>query len=167
MTTDQIKAGQLSAAKGFANENRLLAALLERGKNASIVNLPLSAYDLVLEIKGGDMIRIQVKTVGNAGKGSISFSGGTRGGVDKTFKSSEKEYVQSTETSDVVVGVSAQKNNGDTDINFYIVPTLFIERLSQKSISINKIPMAKNNWELLYNCKDPHYVNEVFSRYRF
>lgn len=33
----ELSFGKLASAKGFANENRLLAALLERGYNASRV----------------------------------------------------------------------------------------------------------------------------------
>ena len=153
--SEEINKGRLASAKGFANENRLLAALLERGYNASRVDLPHSTYDIVVEIKNSDMIRVQVKTVGNT---SISFTGGTRGGVDREYKSGVKSYVQNTETADVVVGVKSIPENGDTQINFYFVPTVYIEHLDQKSISINKIPNAKNNWELLENCRKSDFV---------
>ena len=151
--------GKLASAKGFANESRLLAALLERGYNASRVDLPHSTYDLVLELDAANIIRLQVKTVG--GSGSVSFSGGLRGGVDRSYKSDVKAYVQNTKTSDVVVGVRSIKVNGDTDIDFFIIPTLYIERLGQKSISVNKVPQTRNNWHLLERCKDEQYVREV------
>ncbi|MXV78233.1 hypothetical protein F4001_07735, partial [Candidatus Poribacteria bacterium] len=112
--------GKLASAKGFANERRLLAALLERGYNASIVDLPHSTYDIVVE-SGNDIIRLQVKTVSKSG--SIKFTGGLRGGVDREYKSGVKEYTQSTETSDAVVGVQSIMNNGDKSIDFWIVPT--------------------------------------------
>ena len=153
--SEEINKGRLASAKGFANENRLLAALLERGYNASRVDLPHSTYDIVVEIKNSDMIRIQVKTVGNT---SISFTGGTRGGVDREYKSGVKYYVQNTETADVVVGVKSIRENGDTQINFYFVPTVYIEHIDQKSISINKIPNAKNNWKLMENCRKSDFV---------
>ncbi len=53
--------GKLASAKGFANERRLVAALLERGYNASIVDLPHSTYDIVVEGSDKDNIRFQVK----------------------------------------------------------------------------------------------------------
>ena len=151
--------GKLASAKGFANESRLLAALLERGYNASRVDLPHSTYDLVLELDTASIIRLQVKTVGTGG--SVSFSGGMRGGVDREYKSGVKAYVQNTETSDAVVGVRSIRVNGDTDIDFFFIPTLYIERLKQKSLSVNKIPQARNNWDLLERCKDSEYVREV------
>lgn len=151
--------GKLASAKGFANESRLLAALLARGYNASKVDLPHSTYDILVEHKT-EMFRVQVKTVGPTG--SVSFVGGVRGGVDREYTSSIKEYVQSTQTSDVVVGVQSKTNNGDREIDFYFIPTLYIERLNQKSISINKIKEVKNDWKLLENSKDPHFVDSFF-----
>ena len=152
--------GKLASAKGFANENRLLAALLERGYNASRVDLPHSTYDIVVEQANGNMIRVQVKTVGSSG--SISFQGGVRGGTDRSYKSGVKEYTQSTKTSDIVVGVRSKQSNGDTEIDFYFIPTLMIERLKQKSLSVNKIPQARNNWKILEHCKEETFVIENF-----
>ncbi len=67
--------------------------------------MPLSPYDIIIVFKKEDgaeeIIRAQVKTA----KKSISFTGGTRGGVDRVYKSGVKEYIQSTTTSDVVIGV--------------------------------------------------------------
>ena len=146
-----VNEGKLASAKGFANENRLLAALLERGYNASKVDLPLSAYDIIVEIAHNDTIRVQVKTISKTGR--ISFTGGSRGGVDREYRSGVKSYVQSTATSDIVVGVSSKKCNGDSEVNFYFVPTLYIEHIGQQSLSINKVPDAKNNWAILRYCK--------------
>ena len=155
-----IRKGQNAAAKGFANEQRFLAALLSRGYNASKVDLPNSSYDIIIELSPENIIRAQVKTVSPSE--SISFKGGVRGGADKIFKSGEKEYVQSTKTSDLVVGVRCEKDNGDIKIDFYFVPTLWIEKLNQKSISINRIPQSKNAWNLLKNCKDKKFVEDFF-----
>lgn len=160
MTNERGKSGRIAAARGFANESRLLGALLARGYNASRVDLPHSTYDIVVEVDS-ELIRVQVKTASK----SISFIGGIRGGVDREYKSGVKEYVQSTETSDIVVGVwsDESKANGEREINFYFVPTLYIETLKrngkqQKSLSINKLQAAKNNWELLERCKDRTFI---------
>ena len=91
-TTDKAK---LASAKGFANESRLLAALLERGYNASRVDLPHSTYDLVVEIDKTNMVRIQVKTVSKTG--IVSFTGGIRGGADREYKSDVKAYTHNQE----------------------------------------------------------------------
>ena len=157
---NEISKGKLASAKGFANESRLLAALLERGYNASKVDLPLSTYDLIIEISKHNTIRIQVKTVSN--KKTISFRGGVRGGRDRSYKSDVKSYTQSTDTSDIVVAVESIRSNGDSQVNFYFIPTLYIEKMNQKSISVNKIQFTKNDWEILLKCKDWSYVSKKF-----
>ena len=130
-TEPKLVVGKLNAAKGFANENRFLAALLARGYNASRVDLPDSTYDIVVEKKSTqEILRVQVKTVGRDGR--VSFIGGLRGGVDRQYKSGVKEYTQNTSTSDVVVGVKSERSNGDKETDYYIIPTLFIEKLGQK-----------------------------------
>lgn len=147
-------------AKGFANEICLLAALLERGYNASIVDLSLSIYDILVEKSARDIVRVQFKTVSSSH--TVSFVGGVRDGQDRQYKSDVKEYVQSTNTSDVVVGVESTPNNGDTEINFFFIPTIYIEKINQKSISVNKIPQAKNDWGILKKCKDHEFVMQKF-----
>ncbi len=47
---DPVILGRQASARGFANESRLLAALLDRGFNASSVDLPHSTYDIVVEL---------------------------------------------------------------------------------------------------------------------
>ena len=153
--TDQ---GKLNSLKGFANERRLLASLLERGYNASIVDLPHSSYDIVVETDIG-IIRLQVKTVSS--KGTIKFTGGTRGGQDREYISDIKEYTQNTETSDAVVGVQSIINNGDTSIDYWFIPTCYVEHISQKSLSVNKASSAKNNWELMEKCKNIDFVMSI------
>ena len=162
---NEVQKGKLASAKGFANESRLLAALLERGYNASKVDLPHSTYDLIVEKSKHDTIRIQVKTISK--NKAISFKGGVRGGKDRSYKSDVKSYIQSTETSDIVIGVESHRNNGDTEINFYFIPTLYIEQIQQSSLSINKILYVKNDWNILMECMikllsflnfDPHFA---------
>ena len=145
--TEDAQRGMSASVKGFANENRLLGALLERGYNVSKVDLPHSSYDLVLEHEK-DMIRIQVKTVG-VGE-SIPFTGGTRGGKDREYK------------SDVIVGVLSEKTNGDS-ITFYVFPTIMVEKWGTKSRSINKEPHAKNQYKYIERCKDKEFVVRMFS----
>lgn len=79
------------------------------------------------------------------------------------YKSAEKEYTQSTATSDIIVGVQSERENGDSRINFYFIPTLYIEKLGQKSISVNKAGKAKNQWGILEKCKDEEFVKTFFN----
>lgn len=157
MTQERERAarGRRASATGFANESRFLGALLARDYNASKVDLPHSTYDIVVELEN-DIIRVQVKTVGKA---RVSFIGGTRGGVDRVSDTGVKRYVQSTETSDIVVGVEVRQSNGEAQVDFYFIPTLFIERLGQGSLSVNRIPASKNRWDLLDRCKDKEFVD--------
>ncbi len=157
---DPVILGRQASARGFANESRLLAALLDRGFNASSVDLPHSTYDIVVELIEGQIIRVQAKTIGKAN--SIKFTGGSRGGVDREYKSSVKSYTQDTTTSDIVVGVKSNKNNGDDKVDFYFVPTLLIELIRQKSISASKVEKWKNDWQILIRCKDEKFVKNTF-----
>ena len=125
------------------------------------MDLPLSPYDIVIvrKISGKeDIIRIQSKT---ATKG-ISFTGGTRGGVDRTYKSGVKTYTQSPEYSDCVVGVHFE--NGVTEL--YFVPTHLITELKQTSIALSKIGKLKNNYEILENYKDKDFVLKIAREYK-
>ena len=88
---------------------------------------------------------------------------GGRAGADRTYKSGVKEYICDTETCDLVVGGESIRINGESEINFYFIPTSYIEALGQKSLSINKIPQAKNNGEILLRCKEEDFVTEVFA----
>ncbi|MDP2726662.1 MAG: hypothetical protein Q8P59_03890, partial [Dehalococcoidia bacterium] len=112
-------------------------------------------YDIIIVFKDTDdkenIIRAQIKTA----RDNISFTGGTRGGVDRTYRSGVKTYRQSTVTSDVVIGLHPL--NVDS-FALYVVPTILVEALGQGSISISKIAGLKNNYEMLEKCKDKDFV---------
>ena len=147
--------GRQSSVDGFAHEHIAAGILMKRYQNVSLVDLPLSPYDIIIVLKGTDdneeIIRAQVKTAPK----SVRFTGGTRGGVDREYKSGVKTYRQSTATSDVVIGVHPIDNN---TFELYFVPTILIEHLDQDSISINKIQDLKENYDILENCKDEKIV---------
>jgi hypothetical protein len=148
------RTGMQASVDGFAHEHIAAGILMKIFKNVSLVNLPLSPYDLIIVQKDEEsesIIRAQVKTA----KTSISFQGGTRGGVDRTYKSGVKTYTQSTITSDVVIGI---KPLPDSAFDLYFIPTLLIEKLGQKSIAISRVEFSKNNYELLKNCKNRDFV---------
>lgn len=152
---DPEKRGRQASVNGFAHEHIAVGILMKKFQNVSLVDLPLSTYDIVIVLKGKngseEIVRAQVKTA----RQNISFVGGVRGGVDRTYKSDVKEYVQSTTTSDVVIGVHPR--NKET-YELYFVPTILIEELGQKSISLNKINDLKNNYEILKRCKERDFV---------
>ena len=86
----------------------------------------------------------------------------TRGGVDREYVSNIKTYIQSTSTSDVVIGINPIN---DKKFDLYFVPTILIEKLKQKSISLSKISHLKNNYEILEKCKDKKFVLKKCKKY--
>ena len=73
-----------------------------------------------------------------------------------------KEYTQSTVTSDVVIGIHPISDNA---YELYFVPTILIERLNQKSISINRIRDLKENYFILENCKNEEVIVQKCEEY--
>jgi len=152
--------GRQAAITGFANEKIACGLLMRKYGNVSMVDLPLSSYDITmvntLEDGTEDVIRIQSKTATKA----VPFTGGGRGGVDRITIPGVKTYVQSPKRSDCVVGVHFE----GTEPVLYFVPTLLIVELKSrkgqqaKSICLNKINKLKNNHEMLVNCKRRDYV---------
>ena len=154
--------GKQASVDGFAHEHIAAGILMKKYQNVSLVDLPLSPYDIIIVRKTADnsedIIRAQVKTATQ----SVPFTGGGRGGVDRTYKSDVKTYTQSTATSDVVIGVHPIGNNA---FELYFVPTILIEELNQKSISINKIKDLKENYTILENCKNREVVIDKCREY--
>lgn len=147
--------GRQASIDGFAHELMVCGILMKKYQNVSLVDLPLSPYDIIIVFKNESneeiIIRAQVKT----SRTSISFTGGTRGGVDREYKSGVKTYVQSTKTSDVVIGY---KPISDDQFELYFVPTILIEQWDSKSKSLNILSSLKNNYEILEHCKDKDFV---------
>jgi hypothetical protein len=157
MAQHSEEAGRRAAVTGFANEHIAVGLLMKRYQNVSLVDLPLSSYDIVIALKHEDrseeIIRAQVKTA----RKSIGFTGGGRGGVDRFYRSNVKLYRQDTHTADVVIGVHEQE---DGTYSLYFVPTCLIESLNQNSISLRKIEFLRENHEILERCKDREFVIE-------
>lgn len=154
MSKESEERGRRASIEGFANEKIVCGILMKKYGNVSLVDLPLSPYDIIIARKmeddSEDIIRIQSKTASK----SVSFTGGSRGGVDRVYKPGVKTYVQTPKHSDCIVGVHFTNDEPE----LYFVPTLLISELGQKSISINKIRPLKNNYEMLENCKDRDFV---------
>ncbi len=152
----QAKRGKQASIDGFAHEHIVVGILMKKFQNVSLVDLPLSSYDIIIARREGeenqdDIIRVQVKTA----RKNISFTGGTRGGVDREYKSDAKKYVQSTKTSDVVVGVHPNDSGG---YDLYFVPTILVEKWNTGSKSLQKIEVLKNNYDFIINCKNHEYI---------
>lgn len=155
--------GRQASIDGFAHEHMVCGILMKRYQNVSLVDLPLSPYDIIIVFKNEKaeeiIIRAQVKTA----KKSISFTGGTRGGVDREYKSGVKTYTQSIKTSDVVIGYNPISED---QFELYFVPTILIEEWNSKSKSLNKVSPLKNNYEILEKCKDKEFVLKKAKEYK-
>ncbi len=151
---DREEIGLQASIEGFANEKIACGILMKRYANVSLVDLPLSPYDIIIVRKladsSEDIIRLQCKTA----KNSVKFTGGTRGGVDRIYKSDVKTYIQSPKYSDCIVGVHFDNDKPE----LYFIPTVLIKKLGTKSISIGKIEKLKNNYKILEKCKDKEFV---------
>jgi hypothetical protein len=154
--------GRQASIEGFANEHIVAGILMKRYQNVSLVDLPLSPYDIIIVMKREDekedIIRVQVKTATK----SIGFTGGGRGGVDREYVSDVKIYRQSTLISDIVIGVRPMENGS---YELYFVPTILIESLNQNSISVNKVKQLKDNYEILERCKDKEFILQKAKEY--
>ena len=143
--TEAEKRGRDAAISGFAHEHIVAGILMKRYGNVSLVDLPLSPYDIVIVFKtdhGENIIRAQVKTA----QKSVSFTGGGRGGVDRTYISDIKVYRQSTKTCDVVIGVHPRELDA---YDLYFVPAVLIENLSLKSPLVKGAKHKNNNYRML------------------
>lgn len=156
------KRGRQASVDGFAHEHIVAGILMKKYQNVSLVDLPLSPYDIIIvrqDAEGHeDIIRAQVKTA----RQSVRFTGGSRGGIDRAYKSGVKEYTQSTVTSDVVIGIHPISDNA---YELYFLPTILIEHLNQKSISINRIRDLKENYFILENCKNEEVIVQKCEEY--
>lgn len=155
------KRGMQASIDGFANEKIVCGLLMKRYGNVSQVDLPLSPYDIIIVRRlanNEDIIRLQAKTATTG----VSFTGGTRGGKDRTYKSGVKTYIQSPEFSDCIVGVNFE----GTEPHLYFVPTLLINELKTKSISLNRIKAFKDNYEILERCKDRDFIIKKTQEYK-
>lgn len=152
---ERAELGKKAAVDGFAHELILAGILMKRYLNVSLVDLPLSEYDILLVLKNENneetFIRIQSKTATKY----IKFTGGTRGGVDREYKSDVKKYIQSPKTADVIIGVHPTES-GNFDL--YIVPTILIEYFGTESKSLKQLQPLKNNFEMLELSKEHSFV---------
>lgn len=73
-----------------------------------------------------------------------------------------KKYTQSTSTSDIVIGLHPL---GEDSFELYFVPTVLIEQLQQKSVSLSKIEALKNNYFILENCKNKEVIFKQCKEY--
>lgn len=144
----KLDKGKIAANLGDAHEHIATGILIRLGFDVGIVDVHGTPYDLMIigfEKPEGKKItlRAQVKTADN----SISFIGGSRGGIDREYKSGVKTYKYTTAHSDVILGVD--KNT----LDIYVVPSRFLVNWGG-SRATSKLQPLKNNWKILLNWND-------------
>lgn len=101
-----LEKGKISANLGDAHEHIVAGILIRLGFDVGIVDVHGTPYDLMIvgfERPEGKKIvlRAQVKTASK----NVSFIGGIRAGVDRTYKSGVKEYKYGAEHSDLILSI--------------------------------------------------------------
>lgn len=153
--TNWKKIGTDALTETFANKHIVTGILMRKYQNVSLIDLPLRPYDLIVVLKENDEDGIIIKARIKVAKKSVSFIGRDQGSVSRKYKSEEREYTQSTKTSDVVVGI---KSIEESSFDLYFVPTILIEQFGTRSKSIGKIVALKNNYEFFEKCKDHPFI---------
>ena len=161
MATKEEK-GRQGAIDGIAHGHIVFGLLMKKYRDVFHSDLPLSSYDIIIVEQRNDSeentIRAQVKTSPQV----VPFTGGGRSGVARRYQSGVKEYIYSTQTSDVIIGI---RPTDDNSFELYFVPTVLIEELKQKSISIRKIQALKDNYFILENCKNRRLIIQKCKEY--
>ena len=140
---------------GDAHEHLVLGILMRLGLDVGLVDVSKTPYDLIVKLPKGDktnpkFLRVQVKTV----RTSLPLAAGSRGGKDRTYKSSVKEYEYTTEHNDIIIGVKR-----DT-LDLYVFPTMFAGHYG-KSVALSKIEIFKNNWDIFVNWQEKNYLDNL------
>ena len=145
-----LEKGKIAANLGDAHEHIVAGILIRLGFDVGIVDVSGTPYDLIIvgldKPKGSQvMLKAQIKTASK----SVGFTGGSRGGIDKTYKSDVKRYKYTTEHSDLILGIDKKT------LDIYVIPTKFISKWGS-SRSCGKMKPLKNNWDILVNWNDTY-----------
>lgn len=142
-----------NAPLGDAHELLVRSIMMRLGIEVGKVDLSSGPYDLMIAVTdkpGGvkTLKRAQVKTV----EKNLHLTAGSRGGVDRIYKSGVKTYKYTTVHNDVIFGVDK------ATLDIYVVPTMLCD-LWGTSVSKNKITKLKNNWDILINWNEDFLSN--------
>jgi hypothetical protein len=145
-----LNSSKHAALLGDAHEMMVAGLLCRLGFEVGLLAAKGGAYDLwVIAFKDNthkiQPLRVQIKTVSGGGKGgSIGFTAGGRGGIDRYYKSGVKVYKYTVKDNDLIIGVQVNT------LDLYLVPTKFIYKWG-KSRAVSKLQPLKNNWDMLLN----------------
>ena len=104
---DKEERGRRASVEGFAYEHIAAGILMKKYQNVSLVDLPLSPYDLIIGVHPLD----------------------------------------------------------ENSFELYFFPTVIVEQLNQKSISLSRVSFLKNNYFFLENCKNYRLVIDEIQKY--
>lgn len=136
---------------GDAHEHFVTAILMRLGFDVSVSSIRPTPYDLLITAyengpgSAEHILKAQVKTCDK----SINFTAGSRGGVDRFYKSGVKVYKYAEKHNDLVIGVKK------STLDLYLVPTSFLKHFG-KSKSLNQLASLKNNWDILLNWREKY-----------
>ena len=157
MGDDKLNKSKLAAIRGKANEIIVLGILLPHYPNTMLSPHELSSHDMSIPISRSFLVRAQIIT----SQKSIDFTGGGRAGIDRTYKSNKKIYTYSSKLLDLVIGI---KENSFGNYALYFVPTKVIDKLGQKSISVNKVMFTENDFEVIERCTEDKYCDDFLKK---
>lgn len=148
LNISQMNSGAFNALLGEAHQYLVTGILMRLGFLVSVITVRAGVYDIILpafedfpkEKEKKILLRVQVRTV----RDSLKLTAGTRGGVDRYYRSGVKEYKYTPKDCDLIIGIDRQT------LDLYFVPTRFIGRWG-KSVSKRKLEPLKNNVEILLN----------------
>lgn len=143
--------------KHHFKEHYTLAALRTRGFNATLVDFKYSEYGILVDEPGCNFLRLQIQDVHS---GRVSLCGYIQ---NRMLDSCGLATRTTVEVCDCIVAVRTRQQNGGDLIDYYIIPTIWAEQIDQHSVVISEIPIAKNNFDILHNCKDQQYVFSLFA----
>jgi hypothetical protein len=154
MNITGLDKSKMAANLGDANEHFASAILIRLGFDVAISAVHGTPYDILVitytQLNGEKvLLRAQIKTT----DGSVSFIGGSRGGIDRQYISGVKTYKYTEAHSDLILGID--KNT----LDMYVIPTRFIKKWGT-SRATSKLQLLKNNWDILVNWNNA-YLNRL------
>jgi len=147
-----------NAPLGDAHELIVRGVLMRLGFTVGTMDLSSGASDLFVEVyrdhrnlpSEHEIIKVQVKTA----SGNLPLAVAGRGGVDREYKSSEKQYKYTREHTDLIIGVET------SGLDLFFMPYMFFEQYGQ-SVSLRKIEILRNKYQLLLNWREDYMTEEI------
>lgn len=150
--------GKAEALLGDAHQYIVAGILIRLGFDVSLMATKGGSYDLLINAfkePGGEevILRCQVKA---STKGNVRFIAGTRGGIDRVYRSDVKTYKFTPKHNDLIIGVDMNT------LDLYLIPTRFLAQWGT-SRAFSKLQLLKNNWDILLNWND-EFLKELEGR---